>query len=142
MIIKGILRRMMPKASTLITNPRRTKKILKEGISIVRGKRQFADIQKELLTLMYMVRDAATGRYRGLSKKNMVFILAGVLYLINPADVVPDFIFSVGFFDDLAVLAYVIQHVGDELRAYKDWRREEGDLSLEDEGYQVIQQEA
>ena len=50
-----------------------------------------------------MVKDTVQGRYKGLGKKNALMIVAGLLYLVNPMDIIPDFIFGIGFGDDLGV---------------------------------------
>jgi uncharacterized membrane protein YkvA (DUF1232 family) len=49
-------------------------------------------------------------------------LAAAVLYFVVPLDVIPDFIFGLGFVDDIAVVAYVFGQVREEIRAFEQWR--------------------
>ena len=48
--------------------------------------------------------------------------MAGFLYLLNPADIIPDFILFFGFFDDLIVLTYIVKKLDRELEKYDVWK--------------------
>lgn len=48
--------------------------------------------------------------------------MAGFLYLLNPADIVPDFILFFGFVDDLSVLTYIVKKLDKELEKYDKWK--------------------
>ena len=91
-----------------------------------------------------MVKDTVSGRYRGIGKKNILMIVAGLLYLVNPMDVVPDFIFAIGFADDLGVLVYIMSKLSEEIADYRQWKkREEERVDAPDlEGYTVIEEDA
>lgn len=62
-----------------------------------------------------------SGRYKGVSKKSMIMIIAALLYLINPMDIVPDILVGVGFLDDLSVFTYLIAKIKLELDKYEEW---------------------
>ncbi|NLM42810.1 MAG: DUF1232 domain-containing protein [Clostridiales bacterium] len=47
-----------------------------------------------------------------------LLILAGLLYLIFPMDIVPDFLIGLGILDDAAVLLFVWNAVKSELKEY------------------------
>lgn len=46
-----------------------------------------------------------------LTARNLIILAAGLLYVITPADAVPDFIPLVGFADDLGVIALVLNFI-------------------------------
>jgi uncharacterized membrane protein YkvA (DUF1232 family) len=48
-------------------------------------------------------------------------VVAALLYIISPIDVIPDSIPIVGGLDDIAVLAYAVHAVSDELKNYRLW---------------------
>lgn len=48
-------------------------------------------------------------------------IISALIYLINPMDVVPDFLLGVGFLDDLSVFTYLIAKIKKELDKYEEW---------------------
>ena len=139
----GLLQRKMPGASRVVSDPDRLKKLAKDGFSIVKGKKKFSEVQNEITTLITMVTDSVRGSYKGLGKKNLLMIVAGLIYLINPLDIVPDFIFGIGFADDLSVLVYIISKLSEEMAKYRFWKK--GEVETEEapdlEGYTVIEDE-
>ncbi|KPZ19636.1 hypothetical protein ALO56_101159 [Pseudomonas viridiflava] len=44
------------------------------------------------------------------------------MYFLSPLDAIPDWIPGLGMFDDIAVLAWVMKHLTDELDAFRAWR--------------------
>ncbi|MDQ0509070.1 uncharacterized membrane protein YkvA (DUF1232 family) [Peptoniphilus ivorii] len=139
----GLLQRKMPGASRVVSDPDRLKKLAKDGFSIVKGKKKFSEVQNEITTLITMVTDSVRGSYKGLGKKNLLMIVAGLIYLVNPLDIVPDFIFGIGFADDLSVLVYIISKLSEEMAKYRFWKK--GEVETEEapdlEGYTVIEDE-
>lgn len=139
----GLLQRKMPGASRVVSDPDRLKKLAKDGFSIVKGKKKFSEVQNEITTLITMVTDSVRGSYKGLGKKNLLMIVAGLIYLVNPLDIVPDFIFGIGFADDLSVLVYIISKLSEEMAKYRFWKK--GEVETEEapdlEGYTVIEEE-
>lgn len=62
------------------------------------------------------------GEYRAISTKAIVSIVAGLMYFLSPLDAIPDWIPGLGMLDDVAVLAWIIKHLTDELDAFRAWR--------------------
>ncbi len=62
------------------------------------------------------------GEYRAISPKSMISIVAGLMYFLSPLDAIPDFIPVFGMIDDIAVLAWVMKTLDDELNAFCAWR--------------------
>ena len=62
------------------------------------------------------------GEYRDISPKAILSIVAGLMYFLSPLDAIPDWIPGLGMFDDIAVLAWVMKHLTDELDAFRAWR--------------------
>ncbi|MGH8380548.1 YkvA family protein [Pseudomonas sp.] len=62
------------------------------------------------------------GEYRSISAKALVTVVAGLLYFVSPLDAIPDWLLGVGLLDDIAVLAWVLKAVSDELAAFSAWR--------------------
>ncbi|MCD5992466.1 DUF1232 domain-containing protein [Pseudomonas sp. CDFA 602] len=65
------------------------------------------------------------GEYRDISPKAIVSIVAGLMYFLSPLDAIPDWIPGLGMFDDIAVLAWVMKHLTDELDAFRAWREQQ-----------------
>lgn len=82
----------------------------------------FKKISRELRLAIGLVLDYSKGNYRDVKKKDIILIVAGFLYLLNPADIVPDFILFFGFVDDLSVLTYIVKKLDKELEKYDAWK--------------------
>ena len=68
--------------------------------------------------MMELVDDFRSGAYRQISWRSLALVVFAILYVANPADVLPDMIAGLGFLDDIAVAALVTRVLRDELRAY------------------------
>lgn len=73
--------------------------------------------------LFNYIRDAISGRYDSYSKANLLMALAGLVYLIAPVDIVPDFIPIAGWLDDITVLKFVLDRLSSELKQYAEWHK-------------------
>jgi uncharacterized membrane protein YkvA (DUF1232 family) len=51
-------------------------------------------------------------------------IAFGFLYILNPFDIVPDFIPLIGYIDDLAVFSFGLRFIETDLHNYLDWKLE------------------
>lgn len=141
---ESILNSKSHRAQRIISDPERMERLTKDSFSLIRGKKKFSEVQSEAVLLINMVKDTVKGRYKGLGKKNVIMIVAGLLYLVNPMDIVPDFIFGIGFADDLGVLVYVISRLSEEIARYRQWKKpQKEEVETPDlEGYTVIEEDA
>lgn len=71
--------------------------------------------------MLSMVRDYWSGRYREIPYWAIGAMALALLYVLNPADLFPDFILGVGYLDDAAVVAFCLKLVEQELERYKQW---------------------
>nr|WP_166462266.1 YkvA family protein [Lacrimispora amygdalina] len=62
----------------------------------------------------------------------MIVIIAGLLYLVSPIDLMPDAIPVVGLLDDGLVLLYVLRTAHNDLMSYEEWREENESFSTEE----------
>ena len=85
-------------------------------------KDQFKNLWEDLKSVLSMLKDTAVGKYKPNSKKDLLLIVIGLLYFINPMDVIPDIIVG-GFIDDAAVLSWILTKVKGEIEHYNHWRK-------------------
>ena len=84
---------------------------------------QIKEIWVKIKLLSSLVLDYLTNDYReNITTKIVTRIVAALLYLVLPFDVIFDGIPLVGFSDDLIVLTKVLDSVLQELEEYKNWR--------------------
>lgn len=78
----------------------------------------------DLRALLRLTKAWATGRYRQVPWKSMLFAIAGIVYFLNPIDLIPDALIGIGFIDDAAVIAGVVKAIHNDLRAFERWEAE------------------
>ena len=75
----------------------------------------------EHLTLMTnYVKDVASGRYKGYNKTHLTLIVAAILYVVSPLDIIPDFLIVAGLVDEAAIIAWAFNEMSKELSKYKE----------------------
>jgi uncharacterized membrane protein YkvA (DUF1232 family) len=79
------------------------------------------DMLDELKALLRLIRAYAKGDYRDVSKESMVVIVAAVLYVVSPIDLIPDALPVAGLFDDAAVLGFALNMVREEVNDFQAW---------------------
>ena len=77
---------------------------------------------EDIKLMIALIRDYARGDYREIPWSSIAAITAAVIYLVNPIDIIPDFIPVAGFLDDAAVITIALKLVRDDLHKYRDWR--------------------
>lgn len=73
--------------------------------------------------LLRMVKDYASGAYRELPRSTVLASAFALLYVLNPFDLMPDFVPGIGFIDDMSMLALVIGSIRRDIETYARWRR-------------------
>lgn len=110
-------------------------KIKEDDVDVVMDKQE--DISKkitnsstlekytELAKVMFgMLKDYRKGIYTNVPWFTIASIAFGFLYVLNPLDIIPDFIPGLGYIDDLAVLTFGLRFVETDLHNYLDWKLE------------------
>ena len=77
---------------------------------------------KDLLLLMSLVKDYYQGNYRNIPYKTISAAVVGLLYVLNPIDIIPDFIPFIGHIDDALVLKFCLKMIDKDLTKYKKWK--------------------
>ena len=76
----------------------------------------------DLSASLALVNAWRSGRYRGIATHSIVLVVAGLVYLVTPADAVPDLLPGVGLLDDATVLSFVFGQLGHELGRFREWQ--------------------
>lgn len=116
------LRKLMPYARQVFKNKDRLNRVVQESMTTTNKRDLFKKISRELMLALGLIMDYSKGNYREVKKRDILLIVAGFLYLLNPADIIPDFILFFGFFDDLSVLTYIVKKLDKELEKYDVWK--------------------
>ncbi|RMA57041.1 YkvA family protein [Ulvibacter antarcticus] len=76
--------------------------------------------------MMGMVKDIKKGDYKNVPWFTIATIVMALLYVLNPMDLIPDFIPGLGYIDDIAVLTLGVGWIESDLHRYLDWKLSEG----------------
>lgn len=80
----------------------------------------------ELGKLMFgMLQDYRKGIYSSVPWFTIASIAFALLYVLNPLDLMPDFIPGLGYVDDFAILTVTLRFIETDLHKYLDWKLEE-----------------
>ena len=122
--ILQVLRRGLAGAEKLARDPKELLNLLTLAERRLDGVRAgwLTPIKADLQTLLRLLRAYGEGRYRDVSGKNLALAGLGLLYLVSPLDVLPDFIPG-GFADDAAVVGFILRKLRGELAAFEAWER-------------------
>ena len=86
-----------------------------------RHKSTLENIWEDLQTLIRLGKAWKNGEYKDVPWQTIVFAIAGIIYFVNPFDIVPDFIPGAGFLDDATVIGFVIKSLQHELEKFLAW---------------------
>ena len=92
----------------------------------VLGSRHLTAFLKDVELLFEMIRDHLAKRYTRVPWKTIAAAAATLLYILNPFDIIPDFIPGLGYVDDGMVVMLAMKMVGKDLEKYRLWRRSQG----------------
>jgi len=97
-----------------------------EEISDKMSSSNFLKKYTELGKVMFgMLKDYRKGVYHNVPWFTIAAIAFGFLYILNPFDIIPDFIPGIGYIDDFAVFTFGLRFIETDLHNYLDWKLEE-----------------
>ena len=118
-----VFKRFLTRASGMIGKPFLLYNVVKDSLEKSGKDTSIQGMAKEGIAsvgrLSRLVKSYAAGDYRGVSTKNIVLVVAGLLYFVSPLDIIPDALPFVGFLDDITVIGFVLSSLGDELLKFE-----------------------
>jgi uncharacterized membrane protein YkvA (DUF1232 family) len=87
---------------------------------------RFDDMLDSIKASFRLLKSYSAGDYREVSKESLGLIVASLVYLVMPVDVLPDFLFALGFVDDAAILAWTLKSVSEDIDRFRRWESEQG----------------
>ena len=117
-IIKGL----SSKATSIYMDNDKLRDLLTRTKKKVEGNKELRSLFDDIRILIELIKDYRKGEYKELSKNSIILVIISLVYLVNPIDIIPDFLLG-GFVDDAAVIAYVLKKITTEITAYKEWRK-------------------
>ena len=72
--------------------------------------------------LISLIKDYWSGKYRRIPYSSLAVILFMILYIINPFDLIPDYILGIGQIDDALILILCLYLLEKDLGKYREWK--------------------
>ena len=85
-------------------------------------KKGLSRVRQQLVLLWEYLSAVTSGRYKEYSTWAYLKVVACLLYVVSPFDLIPDFFPWVGWLDDIAVVIYVCGLVKEELDIFSIWQ--------------------
>lgn len=120
--IEEIIRSLDAKANTIYYDDERITELISKVREKIENNEIFADVLDDIRTSIEMIVDWKNGEYTSLSKNTVIIVIIGFLYLLDPLDIVPDFL-KKGFLDDIIVIIYLLKRIKSELNLYREWKK-------------------
>jgi uncharacterized membrane protein YkvA (DUF1232 family) len=86
----------------------------------------------DVKVMISLVRDYWSNTYREGPWWTIAAVVAALLYVLSPVDLIPDFIPFFGLLDDAAVVSVCLLLVEQDLNKYKLWKNSNEDSETED----------
>ena len=123
-----LYRKCVEKARKILDNRNKVGKILRKARKILEKFRFVPKLKGpagHICDFCDLLADYFEGHYPNLPMSTIVALLAGLLYLVLPFDVIADFFPAVGWVDDAAVLAFVMAAEQNDVKEYKAWKKKQ-----------------
>jgi uncharacterized membrane protein YkvA (DUF1232 family) len=83
---------------------------------------EIGSLTKKVKLFILMIQSYLKGEYREVPFKSILLILAGLIYFINPFDLIGDFIPGIGYIDDVSIIYWILRSVEEDvLRFSRDF---------------------
>lgn len=117
-IVKGFLNgEWMNKAKDYINNPEKMRGLLNDVMKYV-SKDGLKDVKDNIVLMYEYLRDILNGTYKDYDGIELAKIVGGLIYVVTPIDLIPDFLPG-GYIDDVTVIVWVYNSTKSELNRYK-----------------------
>jgi uncharacterized membrane protein YkvA (DUF1232 family) len=110
-------------AKSYVEEPQRLPALFREAAKQAASlpREPFQESWSYFQTMLRLVRAYSEGAYRNVPESTLVVIIAAIIYVVNPLDLIPDAIPALGFLDDATVLALAVRRTRQTLDAFMVW---------------------
>ena len=120
-----ILEKTQRKAEKLLSNPQGMKDLAGKARdklkSVQVGDETLESLFRLVNTFIRMLSAHVKGIYHELPWRTLALLAAGLLYCVNPFDIVPDFIPVAGLLDDLTFLLLILKSIRKDVDLFQEW---------------------
>jgi uncharacterized membrane protein YkvA (DUF1232 family) len=114
---------VLDRATWFAKNPKALRELFQEAARKTKSipKAPFADMWGYLQTMLRLIRAYYRGEYRDVRIANLILIIGAIIYVLDPWDLIPDWIPGLGYLDDATVMAFAVQKTRETLDEFTTW---------------------
>jgi len=110
-------------AKTYVGNPSRLRALFDEAVkeAATMPREAFAETWSYFQAMLRLIRAYSDGAYRDIPESALVVIVAAIIYLVNPLDLIPDALPALGYLDDATVIGLAVKRSRAALDNFMAW---------------------
>src|SRR6267378_409274 len=110
-------------AKSYVGNPQRLQSLFEEAAkqAVSMPREPFQETWPYFQAMLRLIRAYSQGNYRDVPESTLVVIIAAIIYVVNPLDLIPDALPALGFLDDATVLALAVRRSRQTLDDFMAW---------------------
>ncbi len=105
---------------------------VKSGLGEVKSKIE-PSMFSEVIGLYNMVKSYIDGEYREVPWETILTLVAVLIYVVSPVDIIPDAIPVAGWLDDGWVMTRLLPALSKDIQKYKEWKENGGESEEQDQ---------
>jgi uncharacterized membrane protein YkvA (DUF1232 family) len=123
-----VFARALERAKSYAQDPKALRELVEKAARKAKSipKAPFAELWAYLQAMLRLIRAYYRGEYRDVKIANLVLIIGAIIYVLDPLDLIPDWIPVLGFLDDATILAFAVQKTRQTLDDFTTWETTRG----------------
>jgi uncharacterized membrane protein YkvA (DUF1232 family) len=116
------LARAQVRAKEMMVDPVALRRLAEQTVRSQSGRSgPFGEVIEDFATLGRLVAAWSRGDYRDIPLDSLLLVIAGLVYVVSPLDLIPEAVPVAGYVDDAVAIGFVIRQVHHELAAFREW---------------------
>ena len=128
-VVASTVEKTKNKAEEYVRDPEKSKQLLEEALKKAKEKEKnkgpLADLWTSLTALFRLLQAYIRHEYTDIPWGSIIMVVVAIIYFVSPVDLIPDWIPIAGYFDDAAVIAFVIRQIRVDLDNFLKWESEQ-----------------
>ena len=127
-----MIERLKKKAEQILSDRVKLESLIRTAQNKAEKNRQKLEgVWQDFFVLLRILKSWVRRDYTAIPWKSLSLAVFAVLYFVIPTDFIPDFVFSIGLLDDIAIIGMVISSIKDDIELFLKWEVTQSEISEE-----------